>query len=38
MKKYGKLIAIISTIGLIFASSINSWLWLNQPKTPTLMK
>lgn len=37
MKKYGKFIAIIGVIGMIFASTINSWLWFNQPKTPTLI-
>lgn len=37
MKKYGRFVAIIGAIGLIFASTINSWLFFNQPKTPKML-
>jgi len=37
MKKYMITASLISLVGVIFASCINSASWLNQPKTPSML-
>ncbi len=37
MKKYSIIASLIALIGVICASSINSYWWLNQPKTPSML-